>query len=214
MSSKLGAFTRSPSSSSSQHQGDRAGHRDEAELHAEHLAERHAEHGQQEPADHDGGEQLVGNVRLDPETRIDRLPAVRAKAVDIHRAERDREGHHQDRERRRSALLPDEVHELGAGDAVHHLRRQIAQQQRGSHEVGTEADHQHDRRDRQFQRTRERQRHRRHHQDDDDVVDEHRDHARRAPRGSSPAGRVDRPTAATPAPTASSARRSCRSSRR
>ena len=162
-----------------EYQRDRPGHGDESQFYTKRLAERHAKHRQQEPSDHDNREQLVRDMSLDAKTRhIHRLPAPRAKAVDIHGSQRDRERHDQYRERRRTPLLPDKVHELGTRDAMHHLRRQIAQQQRGTHEICTEADHQHDRRHRQFQRAGQRQRHRRHHQYDDNVVDEHRDHAR------------------------------------
>ena len=213
MSSKLGALTRSPSISSTSTSVMAPVSAMKPSLTPKTCAERHAQHGRQEPADDDGGEQLVRDVRLDAQlVDVQRLPRPAAEAVGVHRAERDGEGHHQDRERRRPPVLPEEVHELGAGDAVQHLRRQVAQQHRRAHEVGREADHQHQRRDRQLERARQRQRHRRHHQDDDDVVDEHRDRRRPAPTGSSPAARGARPTAAAPAPTASSARRSCRSS--
>ena len=74
--------------------------------------------------------------------------------------------------------MPDEVEELGAGDAVQHLRRQVADDERRTHEIGGETDHQNEGEyGGSFERARERQRHRRHHEDRHDVVDEHRDDA-------------------------------------
>ena len=67
-----------------QHQDDRAGHRDEAELDAEHLAERHRQHGQQEHADGDDGEQRIGNVGLDAGGAFRRHLADAAEAVEVH----------------------------------------------------------------------------------------------------------------------------------
>ena len=70
-------------------------------------------------------------------------------------------------------MLPDEVKELRARDAVQHLRRQVADDERGAHEIGAKADHQDHRHRRQLQRAAQRQRDRCHHQDRHHVIDEH-----------------------------------------
>jgi len=82
-----------------QHQGHGAGHRNEAQLHAQHLAQGHAQHRQQEPAHHDRGEELVGNARLDAQGfQVHRLARPAPKAIGIHRRQRDHKGDHEDGE--------------------------------------------------------------------------------------------------------------------
>ena len=161
-----------------QHQRKRTGQRDKAQSHANIFARRHRNHRTKKPADDDGGEQRVFNLGFNTQRGHVGNTLVAAEPIPIHEGQCEEEGHHQDRERRRTVFLPDEIKEFCASNAVQHLRRQIADDQRGAHEVGAETDHQNHWHRRQFQRAAQRKRHRCHHQNGHHVIHEHRYEAR------------------------------------
>jgi hypothetical protein len=142
------------------------------------LPHRHAEHSEQEHADGNRRKQPVGNVCVDAGFRYGAPPAGLSKAVDPHDAERREKRDHQNRKGRWAPLMPDEIEELGTGDAVQHLGWQVTDDEGRTHEIGGKTDHQNQGEYRDRQRAGEWKRHRRHHEDRHDVIHEHRDDAR------------------------------------